>query len=101
MQMSRVQDERPNNYYEAYIIEDGAHKEPVFEEKPEEKARKRPVLDAIAQIAIGALLVLIGIPMLILPGPGLLSIAAGVMFVASGVKSIFGPAARAGSSGAL
>ena len=48
------------------------------------------VIGGLAQIAAGAGLVLIGIPMLILPGPGLLSIAGGFMLAANGVRKIFG-----------
>ncbi len=47
------------------------------------------VVGGLAQIAVGAGLVMIGIPMLILPGPGLLSIAGGVALAANGTRKLF------------
>ena len=47
-------------------------------------------LAGIAQVALGAGLVAIGIPMLVLPGPGLLSIGAGVVLAARGLSKIAG-----------
>lgn len=37
------------------------------------------------KIALGMFLILVGIPMLVLPGPGLISIGAGVMLVLRGL----------------
>ena len=48
------------------------------------------VVSGLAQIGLGAGLVLIGIPMLILPGPGLLSIGGGLALAAHGARKIFG-----------
>jgi len=48
------------------------------------------VFGSLAQIAVGAGLVLIGIPMLILPGPGLLSIGAGAALALNGYRKLFG-----------
>lgn len=47
------------------------------------------VIGGIAQIAIGSGLVLIGIPLLVLPGPGLLSIAGGMALAANGTRKLF------------
>ena len=47
-------------------------------------------LAGLAQMAVGAGLVAIGIPMLILPGPGLLSIGAGVLLAARGLSKVTG-----------
>ena len=47
------------------------------------------VLGGLAQIVVGAGLVMIGIPMLILPGPGLLSIVGGVALAANGTRQLF------------
>lgn len=46
-------------------------------------------LVGLAQIAAGAGLVMIGIPMLILPGPGLISIAGGFALALSGTRKLF------------
>ena len=48
------------------------------------------VVGGVAQIVAGTGLVLIGIPMLILPGPGLLSIAGGLALAANGTRKVFG-----------
>lgn len=47
------------------------------------------VIGGIAQIAVGTGLIMIGIPMLILPGPGLLSIAGGFALAANGTRKLF------------
>ena len=44
----------------------------------------------LAQVALGAGLVLIGIPMLILPGPGLLSIVGGMALAGNGMRKLLG-----------
>lgn len=44
----------------------------------------------IVQMVVGAGLIAIGVPMLILPGPGLLSIAAGAFLVARGFGKVTG-----------
>ena len=47
-------------------------------------------MSGLLQMAIGAGLVMIGIPMLILPGPGLLSILGGMVLGAHGARKLFG-----------
>ena len=53
-------------------------------------AAKSPssMLGGLAQIVIGTGLVVMGIPMLLLPGPGLLSIAAGGFLVSRGMSKL-------------
>ena len=46
-------------------------------------------ISGLVQIAVGTGLVVIGIPMLILPGPGLLSIAGGIALAANGARQLF------------
>ena len=48
------------------------------------------VIGGLAQIAAGTGLVMIGVPMLILPGPGLLAIAGGFALALNGIRKIFG-----------
>lgn len=43
----------------------------------------------LIQIVLGALCVMIGIPLLILPGPGLLAIGLGLALVARGLRNLF------------
>lgn len=100
--MSSSQNERPDNYYEAYIIENSEHRAPEFKAEKDSQNKndgtaKRSIMSVIVQILFGALLVIIGIPMLILPGPGLLTIIAGVLIVANGIRNIFRPTARTGA----
>lgn len=45
-------------------------------------------LGGLVQTAVGVALITIGIPMLILPGPGLLSIGAGALLLANGMRKI-------------
>ena len=40
----------------------------------------------LGSVIIGAVLVLVGVPMLILPGPGALTVAAGVGLIATGLR---------------
>ena len=47
------------------------------------------VIGGIAQIAVGTGLVMIGVPMLILPGPGLLAIVGGFALAANGARQLF------------
>lgn len=61
---------------------------------------KRPSrLFGLVMIAFGVLLFLIGIPMLILPGPGLLSIVCGIALVVAGLRRLFRPFKPKNSSG--
>lgn len=55
----------------------------------------RSALGGIARIAVGAGLVLAGIPMLILPGPGLLTMLAGTALAASGARKLIAPVVEA------
>ncbi len=48
------------------------------------------VVGGLVEGAVGSVLVLVGIPMLILPGPGLLSIAAGGALIYDGIRRITG-----------
>lgn len=48
------------------------------------------VVGGLAEGAAGTALVLIGIPMLILPGPGLLSMAAGGALIYDGIRRVTG-----------
>ncbi|MBQ9000698.1 MAG: hypothetical protein IJ087_02450 [Eggerthellaceae bacterium] len=56
----------------------------------DEKRSPSSVLAGLVQTAVGAGLVAIGIPMLVLPGPGLLSIGAGVFLAARGLSKVSG-----------
>ena len=47
------------------------------------------VLGGVVQAAIGCGMVLLGLPMLILPGPGLLFVGFGAMLAAGGMNRIF------------
>ena len=47
-------------------------------------------IGGMVQMAVGTGLVLIGVPMLILPGPGLLSIVGGMALIANGMRKVFG-----------
>lgn len=47
-------------------------------------------LGGAARIAAGGVCTLVGVPMLILPGPGLLAIGGGIYLMASGAKRLFG-----------
>ncbi len=48
------------------------------------------VVGGIAECVAGGALVLVGIPMLVLPGPGLIAIGAGGALVYNGVKRVTG-----------
>lgn len=58
---------------------------------PDSAAADKPLARRVGRVLLGGGLVAVGVPMLVLPGPGLVSIAAGVSLVASEV-----PAVRAG-----
>lgn len=52
---------------------------------------KRPSrIGGAAQTVIGGAIMLVGVPMLILPGPGLLAIGGGAVIAANGVKKMLG-----------
>ncbi len=42
------------------------------------------------QTAVGGAIMLVGVPMLILPGPGLLAIGGGAVVAAKGIKKVLG-----------
>ncbi|MDB1792123.1 hypothetical protein PMV52_01490 [Eggerthella lenta] len=42
------------------------------------------------QTAIGGAIMLVGVPMLILPGPGLLAIGGGAVIAGNGIKKVLG-----------
>lgn len=44
---------------------------------------------AVRRLAAGGVCTLVGVPMLILPGPGLLAIGGGIYLMASGAKRLF------------
>lgn len=58
-------------------------------------ASPRSALSGIARIAVGVGLVLAGIPMLVLPGPGLLTMLAGTALAASGARKLIAPVVEA------
>jgi len=53
-------------------------------------ARPKSRLGGLLSVVIGCLCVLLGIPMLVLPGPGLVAIAGGAFLVFNGCKRAFG-----------
>ena len=54
-------------------------------------SRRRPArLSGIVQLVAGACCVLVGIPLLILPGPGLLAIGAGAALMVNGGRTLLG-----------
>lgn len=63
----------------AYIIDEPKNKIPA----------KGKLGDAATMVAGGAI-ALVGVPMLVLPGPGLLAIGGGVALMAKGAKGLFG-----------
>lgn len=60
----------------------------VIEGGPAAAAGSGGKLGAAAQVVAGGAIALVGIPMLILPGPGLLAIAGGVVVAANGIKKL-------------
>lgn len=54
------------------------------------EAKQPNRLTGLAQIVGGGACALVGVPMLILPGPGLLAIGGGVFLMAKGAKNLFG-----------
>lgn len=55
-----------------------------------EDGQPKSRLGGAARIAAGGVCTLVGVPMLILPGPGLLAIGGGIYLMASGAKRLFG-----------
>lgn len=65
---------------------DVAH--PYFVEQPKPFIASKGRLGAAATIAAGGALTLVGIPLLILPGPGLLTVGGGIALITKGVKNL-------------
>lgn len=61
----------------------------VVDEPRTESAPKSKVGSALT-FAAGGCIALVGVPMLVLPGPGLLAIGGGVALMARGAKGLFG-----------
>lgn len=58
---------------------------------PKAKGAKKPSrIAGAAQTVVGGAVMLVGVPMLILPGPGLLAIAGGAVVAGSGIKKLLG-----------
>lgn len=54
-------------------------------------AKKKPSrIGGAVQTAVGGAIMLVGVPMLILPGPGLLAIGGGAVVAANGIKKVLG-----------
>ena len=54
-------------------------------------AQKKPSrLGGVVQTAVGGAIMLVGVPMLILPGPGLLAIGGGAVVATRGIKKVLG-----------
>lgn len=54
-------------------------------------AEKKPSrLGGVVQTAVGGAIMLVGVPMLILPGPGLLAIGGGAVVATRGIKKVLG-----------
>jgi len=60
----------------------GATPEPVA---PHADGAARPTRSGCASVALGVLLVLVGVPMLVCPGPSVAAVAAGVGMIAVGL----------------
>lgn len=54
------------------------------------KTKKPNRVGGIVQAAIGGAIMLVGVPMLILPGPGLLAVGGGAALAGGGIKKILG-----------
>lgn len=61
----------------------------VVEEAPRSSAPKSKIGSA-ASIVAGGAIALVGVPMLVLPGPGLLAIGGGLALMARGAKGFLG-----------
>ena len=66
---------------QAYVI-DGA--------SVQSKHGTQSKLGSVATVVAGGAIALVGVPMLILPGPGLLAIGGGVALIAKGAKGLLG-----------
>lgn len=65
-----------------------AYRQPRYGKQRQETKQKPSRLGGIAQVAAGGLIALVGIPMLILPGPGLVAIGGGLALAAKGAKTL-------------
>ena len=89
---SAVNNNQPTSNYE-YKREGGYSTYTVYTNVGSQAAATKSAEDVLSdftQIAIGAGLVLLGIPMLILPGPGLLAICGGLALASNGMRKVFG-----------
>ncbi|BAK43999.1 hypothetical protein [Eggerthella sp. YY7918] len=68
------------------VASDVAHAA-VIDNKTTKKPRR---LAGAVQTAVGGAVMLVGVPMLILPGPGLLAIGGGAVIAAGGIKKLVG-----------
>lgn len=55
---------------------------------PASSAQPKSKLGGLGKLAAGGVCTLVGIPMLVLPGPGLLAIGGGIALMASGAKDL-------------
>lgn len=62
----------------------------VVEGGPASAKKKPRRLGGVVQTAVGGAIMLVGVPMLILPGPGLLAIGGGAVVAARGIKKALG-----------
>ena len=74
---SAAKNAAPNAAKAAVIGKDGAAKKPSR-------------IGGAVQTAVGGAIMLVGVPMLILPGPGLLTIGGGAVVAANGIKKVLG-----------
>lgn len=62
----------------------------VIDGGPASGKKKPNRLGGVVQTAVGGAIMLVGVPMLILPGPGLLAIGGGAVVAARGIKKVLG-----------
>ncbi len=60
----------------------------AHEHMNQEKPRLGNRIGGVVQTAVGAGLMVVGVPMLILPGPGIAALAGGALLAGSGIKKI-------------